>query len=201
MSWSRRLGERRSGAGASGSALAEAQVEGRNDEQVQQRRGDEAAHDDDRERVLELVPRDVARERERQEGEPGGERRHEDRREPLPCARKDKRRPEDLALLALEVLEVVDHEDAVARGDPEHGVEPDERAEREDPAGEPRRQCAADERHRKREERERRQAPAPEGRLQEEEDRDRSADPVEKELPLRLLPLLELAEHGRVVAE
>ena len=38
-------------------------------------------------------------------------------------------RPNALALLALEVLEVADHQDPVARGDPEHGEEPDQRAE------------------------------------------------------------------------
>jgi hypothetical protein len=50
---------------------------------------------------------------------------------------------EALALVPLQVLEVVDHQDAVARGDPHHGEEAHQRPERDDAAAEVRRWFSA----------------------------------------------------------
>ena len=61
--------------------------------------------------------------------------------------------PNGIALLALEVLEVADHQDAVAGGDPEDGEEPDQRAERQHAVAEPYGEHSADERHRQQQER------------------------------------------------
>ena len=152
--------------------------------------------------MLDLVARRVAGDHERHEREPGRERRHEDRREPLERAAHDQLRAEGLALEALEVLEVVDHEDAVARGDAEDGEEPDQRADREDPVGaEHDGQQTADERHRQSHEREDRQPPAAERGLQQQEDPDRGGDAEEDHVVLRVLALLVLAEQLGVVAE
>ena len=107
--------------------------------------------------MLDLVAGNVAGDHERHEREPGRERRHQDRREPLRRAAQDELRGRSVSpSVSLEVLEVVDHQDPVARGDPEHGVEADERAEREDAAAEPRCERPSDQRHRQREERQRR---------------------------------------------
>ena len=92
-------------------------------------------------------------------------------------APQHERRTEGLALLPLEVLEVADHQDPVARGDPEHGQEPDQRAERQHAVAEPHGQHAAHQGHRQQQEGQRRQAQAAEGRLQQQEDRDRGGDP------------------------
>ena len=60
------------------------------------------------------------------------------------CAPRSTSARPKLAFVLLEVLEVVDHQDPVARGDPEHRVEPDEGAEREDAAADPRCEYSAD---------------------------------------------------------
>ena len=101
---------------------------------------------------------------------------HQDRRQPLAGSAQDELRAEGLALVPLEMLEVVDHQDPVARGDPEDGEEADQRAEREHAAADERRQRPADERHRQRQEGQRREPPAPERGLQEQEDRERGAE-------------------------
>ncbi len=59
------------------------------------------------------------------------ERRHQNRRQPLARAAYHERRAERLALVLLQMLEVVDQHDAVARGDAEHREEADERTERD----------------------------------------------------------------------
>src|SRR6266511_840421 len=82
-------------------ALAEAQVQARNDEQVKQRGGDQAAHDDHGHGVLDLVVGEVSGDHQWNQGQ-----------------------PERLALVPLQVLEVADHHDAVPRRDPQHGEEP-----------------------------------------------------------------------------
>ena len=80
---------------------------------------------------------------------------------PLLCAAQDEVRAEASALLALEVLKVVDQHDPVAGGDAEHREEADQRAQRQDAAAQPGGERAADERDRQRDEGQRRQAPAP----------------------------------------
>jgi hypothetical protein len=94
--------------------LAEAQVERGHDEQVEQGRCEQPAEDDDRQRVLDLVAGDLARDHQRHHRQPGGQRGHQDRREPFPRAAQDQPWTEGLALVALEVLVVVDQQDAVA---------------------------------------------------------------------------------------
>jgi hypothetical protein len=79
-------------------------------------------------RVLDLVSRDVADDCQRYERESGRESRHQDRRQPLLRAAHHQRGPERLAFFTLEMLEVVDHQDPVARGDAEHRQEAHERA-------------------------------------------------------------------------
>ena len=73
--------------------------------------------------------------------------------------------PERLAFVPLEMLEVADHQDAVACGDPEDGEEADERAEREHAVAEPHGEHASDERHRQQQEGEDCETQAAEGGL------------------------------------
>src|SRR5512133_2672234 len=103
--------------GDSTSASPEAQRERGDDEQVDDRRGDEPAENHDRERVLDLMTGDAAGDDERQERQRRCQRGHQDRRQPLLRAPQDERTPEGLALVAFEMLEVADHEDAVSRRD------------------------------------------------------------------------------------
>src|SRR5712664_4198338 len=60
-------------------AAAETQIKCRQDKQVEQRRRHEAAQNDDRHRILYLVARQVAENDQRQDREPGGASRHQDR--------------------------------------------------------------------------------------------------------------------------
>ena len=92
--------------------------------------------------------------------EPGRERGHHDRREPLARAAQHQLRAERLALVAFEVLVVVDHHDAGPGRDPEDREEPDQRR-RARPRGraEVRRDHATRQRDRQVEEREPREPP------------------------------------------
>ncbi len=69
-----------------------------------------------------------------QEGERCRQRRHQDGRESLACAAQHQLRTKRFAFFLLEVLEVIDHQDAVARRDPQHREKPHQRTERDDPA-------------------------------------------------------------------
>src|SRR6478736_2608266 len=178
----------------------ETQVDRGDDEQAEQGGGDQAAEDDDSQRVLDLVARAGPEDDERHEGETGGERRHEDRGEALLGAPDDQREPELHPLLLLEVLVVVDEQDPVAGRDPEDGEEAHERPERQDPAGEPGREDAADEGHGQREEHEDGEPPAPERRLEQQEDEDPGHDSRGEQPALGGLALLVLPEDLRVVA-
>jgi len=100
-----------------------------------------------------IVTRQVTGDGQRNQRQPGRERGHEDRRQPLAGAPDNEFAAERLAFLPLEVLEVVDHHDPVPGGDPEHREEADERPERDHPAAEPRREDTPDEGRRQREER------------------------------------------------
>src|SRR2546422_7796956 len=67
------------GAFRSTSALARpARVPQRDDEQVEPGGGHEPAHDDERHRLLDLAARAPAEQEERDEGDAGGERGHQD---------------------------------------------------------------------------------------------------------------------------
>ena len=61
------------------SAATEAEIECRQDKQVEQRRCHEAAQNDDRHRIFDLVARQVAENDQRQNREPGRAGRHQDR--------------------------------------------------------------------------------------------------------------------------
>ena len=65
---------------------------------------DEAAEDDDGQRVLDLVARALAEDDERHERQAGGQRGHQDRRQPFPGRAQHQAGPERLALLAFQVL-------------------------------------------------------------------------------------------------
>src|SRR5436309_15314930 len=62
---------------------AEAEGERRKDEEVEDRRGRQAAQDDEGHRTLDLAPRLLAADRDRQEAQRRDDRRHEDRHETL----------------------------------------------------------------------------------------------------------------------
>jgi hypothetical protein len=117
--------------------------------------------------VFDLVTGQVAGDSQRDEREARRQGGHEDRRQAFARTADDEPAPEGLALLALKVLEVVDHHDPVPGRDPEHREEADERPKRDDPAGEPSGQDPADEREREGQERQHRQSRAPERRLQQ----------------------------------
>src|SRR5919109_3627308 len=89
-------------------------------EQVQQRRGHEAAEDRDCEGVLDLFPGNRTRQHERHESQSRRRRGHEDRREPVLRPLKDERGAEGHALHPLEMAEVGDHENAVPSRNSEH---------------------------------------------------------------------------------
>ncbi len=119
--------------------IPEPQVQGGHDEQVEHRRGDQATQDNDGHRVLDLVAGDVAGDRQGHQGQPRRQCRHQDRGEPFPRPPQDEPGPERFAFVPLKMLAVVDQHDAVARRDPKHREESDERTEREDTASRERR--------------------------------------------------------------
>ena len=94
------------------------------------------------------MPGSPGREHERHEREPGRQRRHQHRHEPLERAPDDHVLGERLALVLDEVQVVRDHHDAVAARDAGERDEPDERRDRERLRREPQRHDAADERER-----------------------------------------------------
>ena len=110
-------------------------------------------------------------------------------------------RPNGTPSTLFEVLQVADHQDPVAGGDPEHGEEADERAEVDVADEQPRGEDAADERHRQRQEHQRREPDALERRLEQEQDRDRRAEAHQQQPVLGGLALGALAEQRDVVAD
>src|SRR5215210_628752 len=162
-------------------ALPEAEVQRGQNEQVQQRRGDEPTQNDDRHRVLYLMTGDAASNPQRYERKPRSPGGHQDGRQTLLRPAQDERRPELLALFALEVLEVADHQYPVSRCDAEHGQKPYQRAQREYAPAQPYREHSANQRHRQRKEEQKSQAQTPEGSLQEEQDSQRYDDPVDQQ--------------------
>src|SRR5829696_5141563 len=180
-------------------ALAEAQVQGGQDEQVQQRRGHQPPKNHYRHGVLYLMTGDAASNRKRHQRKPSSPGGHQDRREPLLRPAQDEPGPEHLALFLLEVLEVADHQDPVSGCDAEHGQEPNQRAQREDASAQPHRKHSSNQRHGQGEEEQQSQAQTPEGSLQEEQDRQRYCDPVDQQALLRGGQLARLSEHLHVV--
>src|ERR671924_1316833 len=169
-------------------------------EQVQQRRGHEAAEDRDREGVLDLVPGNRAREDEGHESQARRRRGHQDRREPVLRALKDERGAEGHALLPLEMPEVGDHEDAVPSRNSEHRQQSDHRAQCELAGAQLRGHERARESHREEQEDERSQPEASEAGLEEEEDDDRGEDAEERQVVLGGVQLGRFTEDLRVVA-
>src|SRR6266508_6958871 len=110
------------------------QVQRWNHDHVQGRRGDDAAEDDDRHGLLDLLARLAGAERERNEADAGDERRHKDRAEALYRSLDDGVAEPD-AFLLYEVAVVADEHDAVAGGNAEECDEPDEGGDRQRPAG------------------------------------------------------------------
>ena len=69
---------------------------------------------------------------QRDEGQAGGEGRHQDRRQAFFGAAHDEVRAEFFAFDFFQMPVMADEHDAVAGGDAEHGHEPDQRPERQD---------------------------------------------------------------------
>src|SRR4051794_36295621 len=80
----------------------EARVESGNHEQVQDRRGDEATHNDHGHRMHDLEPGDVAQEQQGQESDADGCHTHYGGSELLPRAVQDKLRTDGFPLVLLE---------------------------------------------------------------------------------------------------
>ncbi len=78
-----------------------------------------------------------------QKGQSGGERRHQDWRQPFARAAQDQLRPKGFAFLCRQMLIVAGQHDAVAHGNPQYRSKPASVAEREDAAAQERRQHAA----------------------------------------------------------
>src|SRR5215211_1287025 len=155
---------------------AEAHVKGGQNEEADQRRGDESAKHDDRERVQELVAGDRAENDKGQEGKSRCQGGDEDGPKLLLRPALNELGTERLSLVPLEVLEVLDEQDAVLRDDPQHPDEADQRAERECAAVGQRAERAAGEGQRQDRKRQQCQAEAAKGRLQDEQDPDGCED-------------------------
>src|SRR5258706_11672569 len=103
--------------------------------------------------------------------------------------------------MAFQVLEVVDHNDAVASGDAEHRQETDQRAKGNHAAREPRRQNTAHQRRRKGQETERCQTPAGKRLLQKYENGGERQHGEQFEPPAGGAQFLILALQHRVIAK
>src|SRR5215212_7417582 len=162
-------------------ALAEAEIQRRQYEQVQQRRGHQPPQNHDRHGVLDLITGDAASYRKRHQRQSRSRGCHQDRRQPLLRPAKYQSRPERLALFTLQVLEVADHQDPVSCCDAEDGQKPDQRAQREYAPAHPHCEHSSNQRHRQGEEEQQSQAQTPEGSLQEKQDHERYGDPVDEQ--------------------
>src|SRR5215218_8536628 len=162
-------------------ALAEAQVQRWQYEQVQQRRGHQPPQNHDRHGVLDLITGDAASNRKRYQRQPRSRGGHQDRRQPLLGPAKHQTGPERLALFTLQVLEVADHQDPVSSRYAKDGQKPDQRAKREDTSTYPHREHSSNQRHRQGKEEQQSQAQTPEESLQEKQDHERYGDPVDQQ--------------------
>src|SRR5215207_1986389 len=165
-------------------ALREAEIQGGQDEQVQQRRGEQPTKDDYRHGMLYLMTGDAARYRQRHQRQSRCRGGHQDRRQPLLGPAQDELGPEVLALFSLQVLEVANHQDPVSSRDAEHGQKPYQRAQREDAAAQPHREHSSNQRHRQGEEEQQCQTQTPEGSLKQKQDGQGCGNPIEKEVLL-----------------
>ena len=112
--------------------LACNQIHNRDDEAVEERRGEQAAEDDLGHRGLDLVAGEVAAECQREQGEGGGHRGHQDRVEAVERAGRhglDGGEPP-----GRQGVVAVDEEHAVAGRDAEEGDEADDRGDAQDAA-------------------------------------------------------------------
>src|SRR5215470_5675072 len=103
--------------------------------------------------------------------------------------------------MALQVLEVVNHDDSIASGDAKHGEETDQRTKGNDAAREPRRQDTADQSRRKRQETQRGQTPAVERLSQKYENGDECQRGEQLQPSARGAQLRILALQDCVIAE
>src|SRR6266508_4019902 len=167
------------------------QVQRWNHDHVQGRRGDDAAEDDDRHGLLDLLARLAGAERERNEADAGDERRHKDRAEALYRSLDDGVAEPD-AFLLYEVAVVADEHDAVAGGNAEECDEPDEGGDRQRPAGDEHHDHATDHRERQVRHDERRQARGAEREIEQEENAADGGAGEQRDLTCRSLLGLEL---------
>ena len=158
--------------------------ERRQDEDVEDGRGDEAAEDHDRHRSLDLTTGLAAADGDRQEAEAGDQRGREDRYQALGRAAQRRLAPPRHALGGDEVLEVGDHHDRVAHRDAEQRDEPHERADRKPSARHEHREHAADQREGQVRQDEQEVAHVAEHETQEQHDTDPGDHRVEQDLPL-----------------
>jgi hypothetical protein len=140
-------------------------IQSGNDEQAEQRRGDQAAQNDDRHRMDDLEARTSPEENEGEERQSRRRSRNQDRREPFLCSAQEEPGAKGLAFVVLEMLLVPDQRDAVACGNSEHHHQAGQRAERERAAADQPCELPAHQSERQGQEGQGSQAPASEGRL------------------------------------
>src|SRR5215211_5197645 len=162
-------------------ALAEAQVQRGQDEQVQQRRGHQPPQNHYRHGVLDLMTSHAASNRKRYQRQSRSPRGHQDGREALLRPAKHQTWPERLTLFMLQVLEVADHQDPVSSRYAEDGQKPDQRTQREDTSTHPHRKHSASQRHRQGKKEQQSKTQTSEGSLQQEQDHQRYGDPVDEQ--------------------
>ena len=111
-------------------SFTKTQIQRGYNQQVEHGRTEQAPQDDDGHRVFDLLTGDIAANHQGHQGQPGCQRRHHDRCDPLTRAALDKGRAKGFALLLFQMLEVADHHDSISGGDPQDSEQPDERTER-----------------------------------------------------------------------
>src|SRR6056297_440846 len=151
--------------------VAEAQVQRRDDDHVQRRRGDQTAQDDDGHRRLDLAAGLTAGQRQRHQRERGGQRGHQDWHKPLPgpCANRFGRVH---AVFVDKPPDMIDEDHAVSGCNAEQRDEADQRGDGHHAPGQPDAGHAAYQRQRQVQHHQRRVAGRIEGRDQQEEDAD-----------------------------
>ena len=146
------------------------QVERWDHQKVEQGRGNQSAQNNNSHGQFDLVAGNIAGPNQRHQGQPGSSGRHQDGRQALLGAPQDQLPPKGHTFLCFEVLEVVDHHDPVAGGNPQNGQEANYRTQRNDATAEVSRQNTSDQGHGQAQEGEHRQAGALERSMQKEED-------------------------------
>ena len=86
--------------------------------------------------MLDLLSRPFAEDHQRNQRQAGGQRGHQDRRQAFSSATHHQVAAERHALFPLQMLEVIDQQDAVPSGNPEDREEPHQRSQGHDPTTE-----------------------------------------------------------------